>query len=370
MKVLLLAPVDVPGGIATWANTYMQETKNQVACVDTARRYMTLGARQPVRRALLGGLASVRRVIKCLVAVRREHPDVVYLTCAPGRGLWFRDFPLLVILGFSRVPAVVHLHGGNLAGLFGRNWAMSLISRFAFNRAAAIITITTQVNARAEELLGKARVRYVPNMLPSDYATDRPANSRDNEQLRVLHVGAQTREKGIFEILQVASLLTDVTFTMVGPIPSDMEPIISERVRTLGISERVVFTGPLRGQDLAKAYAEADIFALPSHDEGFPMVILEAMANGLPLVTTAVGASADIVNPADGKPAGYVVSTVPADVTELFEVLTTLSQSSSLRAALGTNGREMVERRYKAATVVAYLDELVARVGRREPLPQ
>jgi glycosyltransferase involved in cell wall biosynthesis len=78
----------------------------------------------------------------------------------------------------------------------------------------------------------------------------------------------------------------------------------------------------------------SDVFVLPSHAEGVPMAMLEAMAFGLPVVTTAVGGIPDVVT--DGRE-GLVVS--PGDIDELRQALQTLVDNESLRLDLGRSAR-------------------------------
>lgn len=372
MKVLLLAPVDVPGGIATWARIFRSETGLDVSCLDTARRYMVLGARQPFRRSVLGAATAVKRVMQCVATVRRERPDVVYVTCAPSLGLWLRDFPLLFILARLGVPTVVHLHGGSVAGFFGGSRPLRWLSVRAFGRAAAILVITRPVEALARELFGSEKVRYLPNMLPADYATSTSPRTSESLPFQVLHVGWQSREKGTLDVLETAARLPELSFVFVGPIPTDFQPVLDERISSLGLGDRVRFMGSLRGDDLDLAYANAGLLLFPTRfrGEGFPMVVLEAMAHGLPVVATDVGAIAEMLGVNTDEPAGYVVPGDLTDLEELVDHVSRLAVSAELRETLGSNGRRRVEHEYAAATIVTHLDGLIRCVGDGGALPE
>ena len=353
MKVLLLAPVDVPGGIATWARIFMSETTLEVTCLDTARRYMVLGARQPVRRAIFGATAALRRTVQCVAAVRREDPDVVYITCAPSLGLWLRDFPLLFILARLAVPTVVHLHGGSRVGFFGWGRPLRWLSVKAFGKASAVLVITRPLELLAQELLGDSRVRYLPNMLSADYM-----------------MASQSRAKGTLEVLETAARLPELQFELVGPVPADLQPVLDQRMLSLRLGDRVRFTGPLRGEDLHLAYASAEILLLPTRGEGFPLVVLEAMAHGLPVVASDVGAIAEMLGVETDAPAGFVVPIAGIDVEMFVEQVSRLAASARLRQDLGSSGRRRVEHEYDATTVVGKLDNLVRCVGNRRALPR
>ena len=370
MKVLLLAPVDVPGGIATWARIFMSETTLEVTCLDTARRYMVLGARQPVRRAIFGATAALRRTVQCVAAVRREDPDVVYITCAPSLGLWLRDFPLLFILARLAVPTVVHLHGGSRVGFFGWGRPLRWLSVKAFGKASAVLVITRPLELLAQELLGDSRVRYLPNMLSADYMMASQSRARKSGPIKVLHVGGQSRAKGTLEVLETAARLPELQFELVGPVPADLQPVLDQRMLSLRLGDRVRFTGPLRGEDLHLAYASAEILLLPTRGEGFPLVVLEAMAHGLPVVASDVGAIAEMLGVETDAPAGFVVPIAGIDVEMFVEQVSRLAASARLRQDLGSSGRRRVEHEYDATTVVGKLDNLVRCVGNRRALPR
>jgi glycosyltransferase involved in cell wall biosynthesis len=107
---------------------------------------------------------------------------------------------------------------------------------------------------------------------------------------------------------------------------------------------------------LLDLYRQADIFALPTYADCLAVVLAEAMAAGLPVVTTAVGAQAEAVQ--DGR-SGFVVP--PGDVTALGRALRRLADDPTLRHAMGRAGREIAEARFDARTNAARLAEVVYR---------
>ena len=109
--------------------------------------------------------------------------------------------------------------------------------------------------------------------------------------------------------------------------------------RSLGIEHQIVFKGALGRSDVIRAYASADIFVLPSLFEPFGIVLLEAMAAGLPVVASAVGGIVDVV--ADGT-TGLLVP--PGNPSALAAGLEHLIADSSSRARMGQEGRRRVLR--------------------------
>ena len=105
--------------------------------------------------------------------------------------------------------------------------------------------------------------------------------------------------------------------------------------KKLGIDDRVVFLGD--SKNALEVYRALDVFVLPSLSEGFPTVNLEAMAAGLPVVTTDVGGAAEAVH--DGE-CGFVVQ--PGDERALADAIVRLCKDAPLRKTMGARAREVV----------------------------
>src|SRR5215213_7198017 len=120
-----------------------------------------------------------------------------------------------------------------------------------------------------------------------------------------------------------------------GPEHNSLRALAAE----LGLNDAVRFTGALPDEDLALLYRQADVFCLPSVQEGFGIVFLEAMACGLPLVATLAAAIPEVV---PDRRAGLLVP--PVDIAALAHALIELLARPSQRASYGAFGRAYVER--------------------------
>ena len=107
----------------------------------------------------------------------------------------------------------------------------------------------------------------------------------------LLCVAAVTRRKGHDVLLAALAAIADLPWRCVCVGPLDREPVFVERLRlraeAVGIGDRVCFPGPRIGDDLAHAYAAADVLVLASRVEPYGMVVTEALARGLPVIATA-----------------------------------------------------------------------------------
>jgi glycosyltransferase involved in cell wall biosynthesis len=126
-----------------------------------------------------------------------------------------------------------------------------------------------------------------------------------------------------------------------------------------GLADRVEFPGYLVGEQLDAAYRAASVFVLPSYAEGFPTVVTEAMAAGLPIVATSIRGLIDYLE--DGVNALFVE---PRDALGLYHALARLLQDEDLRRSMGRANRERVKIFEPDAVGSRYLSTLEAILAR------
>jgi len=164
----------------------------------------------------------------------------------------------------------------------------------------------------------------------------------------LLHVGRLSSEKGVAVLLEAVVRLNErlgsvVELTIAGSGPEETE--LKKHAKMLGIEANVHFLGYIREDaELSRLYQNSDIFILPSYTEGVPKVILEAMANGLPVVATSVGGIPEILE--DGLN-GLLVP--PGDAQAICDSVYRLLECSELRmrmqeAAIETGRMYTLER--------------------------
>ena len=153
-----------------------------------------------------------------------------------------------------------------------------------------------------------------------------PPETRTGEKVRILFVGEVGIRKAVPELLDAFRPLAGrAELHLVGPVSAPVRPLID-----LGPAEGVFLRGPLPRQALAMEYQRADIFCLPSWEEGFPLVLLQAMASGLPVIVSDATGAADIIE--DGVD-GRIIKA--GDGAGLAAALETFSADAAARAAMG-----------------------------------
>ncbi|MFB7929179.1 glycosyltransferase family 4 protein [Streptomyces sp. NPDC056039] len=194
------------------------------------------------------------------------------------------------------VPYVAHFHlDVDASGPLGRllpHYKRHLLGR-VLRRADAVIALTEPMAGFLTERYGVPRQRLyvVPNGVSSAYYREpRPAPHRP---LRLLFVGRLQIQKNVARLLDAMALVrSEVRLRIVGD--GELRAALQAKAARLGLRD-VEFAGALHGEDLVKAYADSDAFVLPSDKEGMPLVVLEAMAAGLPVVATDVPGNRELV---------------------------------------------------------------------------
>lgn len=279
---------------------------------------------------------SVRKVLVTLLtglrlasALWRRRPDAVYFTLVPAGAAFYRDCLFVAITKLSGVPRIYHLHGKTRAdaGALHR-WAL---------RGASIIHLSERLAADLRIVAAPARVLVVPNGVPDRSPPDRRDRPR---RARLLFLSNLTESKGplvliaALGMLRVAGVAFDATLAGAVHERSFLERCHAE-IRRHRLERYVSYIGPAYGERKQRAFDEHDIFVLPTRRDAFPLVALEAMQAGIPIVATREGALPEIIE--DGL-SGLLVP--PGDVVALANCLATLIPDRALQRRLGAAGRQ------------------------------
>lgn len=332
----------------------------------------TTFALRPVRlvRMLRAHLAAIRRA-RYLPVLRRA---LAMWQGSPREGLWqFFYFVQAVLLWHEmdrRSISHVHAHFANVSSdvamlataLGGEGWSWSLTMhgptefadvrhfRLAEKVADARFVACISDFCRSQLMAisdprewDKLHVVHCGIDTDSFSAGDDPRQDASGP-LRVVCVGRLVAVKGQHVLLDAVELLgqrgVPVTLELVGDGPDG--PDLRRRVRDGGLDDAVRFAGAVGHDMIGGHLASADVFCLASFAEGVPVVLMEAMGTGLPVVATRIMGIPELV---EDDVTGLVVAPGRADL--LADALERLGQDAALRARLGASGRERVAQEYE-----------------------
>jgi colanic acid/amylovoran biosynthesis glycosyltransferase len=187
-----------------------------------------------------------------------------------------------------------------------------------------------------------------------------PAGFREHPApFELISVGRLTDVKGYPLLLEAIALLSgegrDVRLRLVGDGPDSRQ--LQERARQLGIGEWVVFEGWRTQEELRQLYAASDLCVLSSFSEGVPVVLMEAMATGVPCVAPRITGIPELIR--DGVE-GLLVT--PANAAELASAIGTLMDQPELRRQMAKSSRERIADQYELHKNVERLSKLFSQM--------
>jgi glycosyltransferase involved in cell wall biosynthesis len=240
----------------------------------------------------------------------------------------------------STAPSVLVPESGRLRLVVLVHMALgSDAERAVLSSAAALLTTSEWSRQRLIDRYGLPadRVHAAP---PGVDAAPLAPGSHDGGDL--LCVAAVAPHKGHDVLLSALSRLRDAPWrcAFVGSLSRDPEFVAGLRraAREDGLTDRIRFSGPLVGPPLEASYASADLLVLPSRGESYGMVVCEALARGIPILTTAVDGLPEALGRAPGGDLpGLLVP--PDDPLALADALRRWLSSSDLRERLRASAR-------------------------------
>jgi glycosyltransferase involved in cell wall biosynthesis len=237
------------------------------------------------------------------------------------------------------------------------------LDRWSLPKADRVVTVC---NAFAQKLVKMGVPRERIHVQHNSIRPEPAVNVEEMSALRrrvgveegarmVLAVGRLSKEKAQIDLLHAFKKLSDAhseinaRLVIVGDGP-EREPL-EETAASLGISDGVAFTGQVKNVEVY--YAAADVLANPSHSEGSPYVLLEAMATGLPIVATAVGGVPEMIENNE------TALLVPAsDPQAMANAIARILNDEKLAAQLAENAGELVSSRFSPEAYVRSLAEI------------
>lgn len=337
MTILLVSPLPPPaGGIATWTvmyRDYCQKHDIPLRIVNNALQGSRAEKKQN-RRHIIEEAKRTNYVLREFrKMLKQEKPDVVHLNSSCSRFGIIRDCLCVLYAKRRHVPVVLQCHCNIEDQLKGR------VARKIFQIAANAATNVWVLNRMSAEFASqqtKTEIKVFPNFILETRICPRP---EIRPQLKeAVFVGHVRKEKGIVEIYEAARALPAITFTLVGPIHDD--------IANMEKPGNVVLTGNQPLEQVEQYLCNADVFVFPSHTEGFANALLEAMATGLPVIATDVGANREML----GAEGGAIIPVGRSDL--LCEELRKMGTMPEKRQCASKYNLQRVMQQYTSSVVL------------------
>jgi glycosyltransferase involved in cell wall biosynthesis len=298
--------------------------------------------------------------------LRQRNPDVLHTHTAKA-GSTGRFAAL--IRARQRPGAVVHTyHGHVLSGYFseGRERTFRLVERALAHATDALVAVSEEVR---DDLV---RFRIAPSekfvVIPYGFDLDaridatagtraaRRAEAGVNDAFVIGWAGRLTAVKRPLDLVRVLAQVPGAALVVAGD--GELRQEVEKLARELAVADRVHILGYVR--DMGSWYAAFDAFLMTSANEGAPVVAIEALAAGVPVVATAAGGTGTVVD--DGE-TGFLTKVGAVD--DLAAHLRELRDDAGLRTRLGSEGERRMRTRFSVERMVDDVDSLYERILER-----
>jgi glycosyltransferase involved in cell wall biosynthesis len=323
----------------------------QVVRLPSRRRFRESASIYEMVSFMMLSVRAIRQI------VRREQIEgmVSFFSIPSGPAAWWahRD---------KGIPYLVSLRGGDVPGaesrLGGIHWLLAPARRRILRSARAVIANSPGLKAMSERV-DPPKIHLIPNGVDTQYFMPPAAQLRKEGPFRLLFVGRFQAQKNLFWLLdQLANgrgiFPRGFSLDLVGDGPERAR--LSTRAQELGLGKIVHFHGWEDRSALRSHYQAADLVINPSHYEGMPNVLLEAMACGRPVLASRVPGNETVVI---DQVTGWLYA--PNDSRDFADRLSTLMARDDVTAALGRSARIQALQSYSwDRCAQSYLDLLAS----------
>jgi glycosyltransferase involved in cell wall biosynthesis len=328
--VMLGDSLEHHGGIVTVEKLILQN-------VDSGVKIQHISTRED-GSAIHKIIVFVNSIFALLWRLLSRQTDILHIHMADW-GSVFRKAVITIIGLVFRKPVLIHAHGPEFHLTYNSlpRWIQQCLS-WIFRRCQGFIVLSNSWKDFYVPNLGLAaeRVFVLPNPVS---VPDKIPDRLDNSKVKVTFSGRIGQRKGAFDLIKAFADLpaeqrdqAELIFAGDGDIEQGLD-----LVKNLNLGGHVTFLGWLSADKRDELLANSDIFVLPSYNEALPMALLEAMAWGLPVITSPVGGIPEIVTNNEN---GLLVT--PGNIQQITEAMQSLIKNHNLRQTFGHNARSSI----------------------------
>lgn len=333
LRLGLVGPVPPPyGGMAMQTRQLARLLENEGLTVDLLA---TNGPYRPAFFSRIRGVRALFRLLPFLWDLWRlaGRVDVIHLMANSGWSWQLHSAPTLWMGWLRSTPVIVNYRGGEAQAYFDRSFKWV---RPSLKKASATVVPSAFLKAVFERFGETTRV--IPNIIDRELFRPRPAKSHNRFTLVITRnleaiYGIDT---AIRAFAQIHAVDASVSLRIAGSGPE--ETSLRSLASQLGLAEVVTFEGRLDREGIVALYAEADAMLNPSTVDNMPNSVLEALACGLPVISTDVGGVSYIVTHRE-----TALLVPPCDSAAMADAIREVINDAQLRETLSTNGLAQIE---------------------------
>lgn len=281
--------------------------------------------------------------VKIFKEIKKNNIDILHFQGSSHDLSFIGNWISILVAKIHGVRVVWHIHDdlSDKKVMFpGNKLITQLIFKLLIRSSDVIATLSNKSKKIIEVLDNKTNIEVIPPCVKIASNIELQSN-KDN--FSILFVGWLVKDKGIFDLLKISELIRayqiDVQFIVLGTGMSEIETKqVNEEIKKLNLENIVQLKGVVIGEEKEKYFREASILIHPTYWDAFPLVIIEAMAFGLPIITTKVGGIPEII----GQDGGAIFHE-PGDIEGMVKSIIFLKENEHIRAKICQSNRKRFE---------------------------
>lgn len=364
--IVIGPPTEIVGGMSSVVTQNLQLKSNQFR-MDSLPFTVASHNAEPIFKRIV---RHIRQLIRLIAMIRNTRASIVHIHTCSGFS-FYRSVLDMIISQWQGCRVILHIHGAAFDVFYAATGPiLKKVIATALSRADSVIALSRGWEEKLLTMAPKANIHVIENAVELPAFDSSPVSEEDHRVCRFTLLARMDTWKGIDDLLQSCHQLrrNNVPFELrlAGPPGSagDADQLVT-KIQSLGLTSCVKYIGSVQGSQKEELLQWADVYVQPSHHEGMPIAILEALSYGLPVVATRVGAVPEVIK---HETHGLLV---PAKNPQLFaEAMESLIQNPARRKKIARAARKLAEDRFSLNRFHHDLLNLYFLVGYGDQIPK
>lgn len=336
-KILFILHLPPPIHGAAMMGEYIHNSKLINSHFDC--QYINLSLAKDLKDIGKSGLTKfinyIRQIQYILKMVKSFKPDLCYVTPNAKGGAFYKDFLIIQLLKLFNSKIIVHYHNKGVS--IRQNKFIDNILYKQFFKGIRVILLSESLYSDVKKYVSKEMVYICPNGIPNNVNN---INSRSNNIPKLLFLSNLLVNKGVYTLLDACKIIKEQGYNFIcnfvgGETTEFNAEKFKKEISIRGLEQHVNYLGRKTGIEKKECFINADIFILPTYNECFPLVLIEAMQYQLPCIASNEGGIPDII---ENGETGFIIK--KKDPLMLSEKIIKLIEDNRLRNQMGKKGRE------------------------------
>lgn len=298
-------------------------------------------------------LYFLRTVLKLFIKLSFKKTDYVYFTITPSGVGFIRDLIFLAVFKLFNVELILHFHGVGVKKKIMARPSWKLLYRFALSGSHIIHLSEHLMDAEIIEFFSSS-IKSA-HVIPNGIAIDRSFCELSRGMPRVLFMSNLFKSKGVIDAIKVFEItkkaVPDAVLDIVGASSGpEMDAEIDYEIKSRNLENDIFIHGFLKNEDKKNIISNCQVLLHPTHNDALPLVILEAMAFGKPVISTFIGAIEETIDHGEN---GFLAKV--GDIESMSDHLVDLLSDDALYQSFSTNANNKYSKNY---TSEIFLDNL------------